>query len=64
MTDYDSRRTGNWFSDRGSTPLRSIEKSGNDQAFSFCSFYCSDLQNIAGAGIITLEFVQDTSVYE
>ena len=26
ITDYDSRRTGDWFSDRGSIPLRSTYK--------------------------------------
>ena len=30
ITDYDSRRTGDWFSDRGSIPLRSIKKPGTD----------------------------------
>ncbi len=35
-TDYDSRRTRNWFSDRGSTPLRSILKPGvRHPVFSF-----------------------------
>ena len=31
--DYDSRRTGDWFSDRGSIPLRSTKSTVYDGTF-------------------------------
>ena len=42
IADYDSRRTGNWFSDRGSIPLSSTRKTAYLRGLFFFILHISE----------------------